>query len=95
MWRKIARSPAEKKAQNPVTSLAVMVFEVPTNSCTCLSKRPATSGLTLNVRIIKIIIPLSSLEASYENSTRSWRGKEIISLGSPCSPPVVLFTFFL
>ena len=29
MWRKLPDFRAEKKAQNPVTSLAVMVFSVP------------------------------------------------------------------
>ena len=30
MWRKLPNFQAEKRAQNPVTSLAVMVFSVPT-----------------------------------------------------------------
>ena len=63
MWRKLLDFRAEKKAQNPVTSLAVMVFSVPINSFSndfwpcdsrhlSLQNKGGTKGFCFELRIV-------------------------------------------
>ena len=71
MWRKLPDFRVEKKAQNPVTSLAVMVFSVP--------RRPQLSKYTANEENAD----MKNAENSENAADSRWLALMSVALGDP------------